>query len=241
MTIEKIIQVSNLEIHVTLRSGQKNSYIRVTPPNGDIIASVPAGTSDSVIKNFVLRKITEITKARERLRQQFRQSKREYVSGESVYYWGVQYMLQVVYCKGRHSKIERLPNKIIMTVPAGTPLERRRKLLTEWYRLELKNMLQILVRQCEKKLSVKINDCRVRNMKTRWGSCNVSKKSILINLQLVKKPLECLEYVLTHEFIHLLEKNHTNRFRILLGKYCPAWREAKQLLIDMPLDSWEEK
>lgn len=77
-------------------------------------------------------------------------------------------------------------------------------------------------------------------MKTRWGSCNISRKSILINLQLVKKPLECLEYVLIHELVHLLEKNHTNRFRSLVEKYYPAWREAKRILTEMPLDYWEK-
>ena len=235
MTSKKIIMAGDFEIQVTKRSGQKNLYIRVSPPNGDITVSAPAGISDKAIRNFVLRKIPEITKARERMRKQFRQSKREYVSGETCYYWGVPYMLQVVY-EGRHRKIQRVPNKIIMTVPEGTPLEKRKSLLAEWYRAELKKFLAILLPECEKRVGVKVNSCNIRNMKTRWGSCNISRKSILINLQLVKKPIECLEYVLTHELVHLLEKNHTKRFRSLLEKYYPAWRETKQVLTEMPLD-----
>ena len=235
MTSKKIIMAGDFEIQVTKRSGQKNLYIRVSPPNGDITVSAPAGISDKAIRNFVLRKIPEVTKARERMRKQFRQSKREYVSGETCYYWGVPYMLQVVY-EGRHRKIQRVPNKIIMTVPEGTPIEKRKKLLTEWYRAELRKMLPILLEECEKRVGVKVNSCNIRNMKTRWGSCNISRKSILINLQLVKKPIECLEYVLTHELVHLLEKNHTKRFRSLLEKYYPAWRETKQVLTEMPLD-----
>lgn len=237
--IKKIIMAGGFEILVTKRAGQKNLYIRVSPPDGDITVSSPEGISDQAIKNFVLRKIPEITKARERMQKQIRQSEREYVSGETCYYWGMPYMLQVIY-EGQHSKILRLPNRIIMTVPEGTQPEKRKKLLTEWYRKELKNMIAIVLAECEKRTGVKVNSCNIRNMKTRWGSCNISGKRILINLQLVKKPVECLEYVLTHELVHLLEKNHTNRFKSLLDKYYPAWREAKKILTDMPLDHWEK-
>ncbi len=236
--ITKIITVGILEIEVTKHSGQKNLYIRVNPPNGDVTASVPARTSDKVIKNFILRKMPEIIKIQDRMKKQFRQTKREYISGETCYYLGKPYMLQVIY-EGRRSKIEKVSNKIIMTVPEGASYEKREKLLTEWYRKELKNILPIVLKQCENKTELKINSCNIRNMKTRWGSCNISKRNILINLQLIKKPIECLEYVLTHEFIHLIEKNHTKRFKSLLDKYYPAWKEAKQILTDMPLDYTE--
>ena len=235
MTTKKIIKVGILEVKVTKRSGQKNLYIRVSPPNGDISVSVPAKTTDKVIKNFVLRKMPEIIKFQDRMQRQFRQTKREYISGETYYYLGKPYMLQVIH-KGRHNKIEKAPNKIIMTVPEGASYEKREKLLTGWYRSELKKILPIVLKQCENKMGIKINAYNIRNMKTRWGSCNISKRYILINLQLIKKPIECLEYVLIHEFIHLLEKNHTKRFKSLLDKYYPAWKEAKQILEDMPLD-----
>ena len=235
MISKKVLKVGNFEIQVTKKSGQKNLYIRINPPNGDVTISAPARTSDKSIKNFVLRKMPDIMKIQTRMKNQYRQTKREYISGETCYYWGKPNMLQVIY-EGRHSKIKKVPNKIIMTVPEGTSAEKREKLLTEWYRAELKKMLPILLAKCEKRVGVKINACNVRNMKTRWGSCNISKKNILINLQLVKKPIECLEYVITHELVHLLEKNHTSRFKSLLEKYYPAWKEAKQILADMPLD-----
>lgn len=165
--IKKIIMAGGFEILVTKRAGQKNLYIRVSPPDGDITVSSPEGISDKAIKNFVLRKIPEITKARERMQKQIRQSEREYVSGETCYYWGMPYMLQVIY-EGQHSKILRLPNRIIMTVPEGTQPEKRKKLLTEWYRKELKNMIAIVLAECEKRTGVKVNSCNIRNMKTRW-------------------------------------------------------------------------
>lgn len=235
----KIITIGNFEITVTRHKKQKNLYIRVSPPDGAVNVSAPAHTSEKLIRNFVMKKVPEIVKIQERMLKQYRQTKREYVSGESCYYLGKPYMLIVIY-EGSRCKIRREPNKIIMTVPENTPCEKREKLMTEWYRAEFKRLLPDLIARCEQRLGIKINACNIRKMKTRWGSCNISKRSILLNLQLVKKPLECIEYVLTHEFVHLLEKNHTNRFRSLMDKYFPYWREAKKLLSEMPLDHFEK-
>lgn len=196
--------------------------------------SAPTQTSEKLIKNFVMKKIPEIVKIQERMQKQYRQTKREYVSGESYYYLGKPYMLLVIY-EGTRCKIRQEPNKIIMTVPENTPYEKREKLITEWYRAEFKKLLPNLIARCKQRVGITINACNIRNMKTRWGSCNISKRNILLNLQLVKKPLECIEYVLTHEFVHLLERNHTNKFRSLMDKYFPYWREAKKLLSEMPL------
>ena len=134
----------------------------------------------------------------------------------------------------------KTPNKIIMTAPEGASEENRAKALTEWYRSELKRVLPTLLKQCEDRIGVEVNACNIKNMKTRWGSCNIPEKRILLNLQLVKKPVECLEYVIVHELVHLLEKNHTNRFRALVEKNYPNWKEARQLLTEMPLDHIED-
>ena len=240
----KIITVGEFVVKVITRPGQKHIYIRVTPPNGDLVASVPSGTQDKAIRDLVLNKAPDIVKAQDRLRGQYRQSRREYVSGETFYYWGVPHMLQVNYftCRpGKYikSRVERVPNKIIITVPENTSRDKRMKLLTQWYRFELDDMLRILIPECERKFAVKLNSFMIRNMKTRWGSCNIRKRNIVINLQLVKKPLVCLEFVLNHEFVHFFERLHNNKFKRILSAYYPNWREAEQLLRDMPLECWE--
>lgn len=227
--------IAGLPVEITRKPGQKNLYIRVNPPEGTVTVSAPVEASYDAIHHFVLRKIPEITKVRDRMLSQPRQMKREYVSGEACYLWGKPYMLQVVY-KGSRYHIEKTPNKIIMTAPEGASEESRAKALTEWYRSELKRILPTLLKQCEDRVGVEVNACNIKNMKTRWGSCNIPEKRILLNLQLVKKPVECLEYVIVHELVHLLEKNHTNRFRALVEKNYPNWREARQLLTEMPLD-----
>lgn len=152
---------------------------------------------------------------------------------------GKPYRLQVVY-EGTQHKIVKSPAKIIMTVPEGTDADAREKLFTEWYRQELKRVLESVIIGCEKKTGVHADEFRIKNMKTRWGTCNIEKRRIWINLQLAKKPMECLEYVVIHELVHLLEKNHTHRFHALVEEYCPTWREAKKMLATMPLDYMEK-
>ena len=97
-------------------------------------------------------------------------------------------------------------------------------------------MLESVIIKCERKTGICADEYRIKNMKTRWGTCNIEKRRIWINLQLAKKPMECLEYVVIHELVHLLEKNHTHRFHALVEEYCPIWREAKKSLAVMPLD-----
>lgn len=231
--------IGGLPIKVIKKTNLKNLYIRVNPPDGDVTVSGPTGASDDDIKLFIIKKLPEIKKIRDKMLSQVRQSKREYVSGESHYLWGKPYRLQVKY-EGNSRNIMKTPTKIILTVPEGTDTQTKEKIFIEWYRQELKRALSPLVEQCERKTGIKAGEFRIKNMRTRWGTCNIDKRRIWINLQLVKKPAECLEYVLIHELVHLREKNHTNRFHALVQEYCPTWKEAKKLLNTMPLDFMEK-
>ena len=243
MTSSETRTIGGLSVEITRKSNLKNLYIHVNPPDATVTVSSPVGVSDEGITQFVLRKMPEIIKVRERMLAQERQSKREYVSGESCYLWGKPYMLQVVY-EGHRYHIEKTPIKIIMRVPVGATTKNREKALTEWYRGELKRVLSPVLKKCEDRIGIRATSCNVKYMRTRWGSCNVEEGKILINLQLVKKPMKCLEYVVTHELVHLIERNHTNRFQNLVEQNFPMWREARKLLSEMPLDyfdSWRDE
>lgn len=240
MNVNEIMIVAGISVEVTRKERQKNLYIRINPPEGDVTVSAPAEAPEDAIRHYVLRKVPEITKIRDRMLVQPRLSKREYVSGEACYLWGKPYMLQVIYERNRY-KIEKTPQRIIMHVPEKASEKSRKHALTEWCRAELKRVFPQVLNQCEKCIGVETSACNIKYMKTRWGSCNIEEKRILINLQLVHKPVECLEYVVTHELVHLLEKNHTNRFRALVEKYCPHWKAAKQLLSEMPLDPLNDR
>lgn len=238
MTDNESMVVAGIFVEVTRKARQKNLYIRVNPPEGTVTVSAPAEATESAIRYFILQKIPEITRIRDQMLAQARQTKREYVSGEACYLWGKPHMLVVTY-EGNRYRIEKTPQRIIMRAPEGASVESRERALTEWYRGELKHALPAILKRCEDRVGVKANACSIKYMKTRWGSCNIAEKSILINLQLVHKPVECLEYVLIHELVHLVEKNHTNRFRALVEMYCPNWKEAKHLLSELPLDAMD--
>ena len=231
--------IGNIEVEVLKKSNLKNLYIRIVPPNGDVRVSAPSICSDEEIKNFVLKKIPEISKVKDKFQKQPRQSKREYVSGESYYLWGKPYRLEVIYENSKY-EIEKTPNKIILKIPEGTNINKKKSIIIEWYRKELKRVLEIISKKCEKNIGLRANEYRVKNMKTKWGTCNIDKKRIWINIQLAKKPMECLEYVLTHELVHLMEKNHTNKFYALVEEFYPTWKEARKLLSEMPLDYVEK-
>lgn len=233
------MEIGGLTIEIARKSNLKNMYIRVNPPEGDVTVSSPMGLKDEDIRLFILKKLPEITKVRDRMVAQERQSKREYVSGESHYLWGRPYRLQVIH-EGKRHKIVKTPTKIVMTVPEGATVDTKEKIFIEWYRQELNRVLDTIVISCEKKMDVYASEFRIKNMRTRWGTCNIEKRRIWINLQLAKKPAECLEYVVVHELVHLLEKNHTHRFHALVEEYCPTWREAKRMLAAMPLDYMEK-
>lgn len=231
--------IGGVEIEILKKSNLKNLYIRIIPPEGNVKVSAPNICSDEEIINFVLKRIPEISKAIDKFQKQHRQTKREYVSGESYYLWGKPYRLDVIYENNKY-EVEKIPNKIILKIPEGTDTAKRESIITEWYRKELKRVLEIISKKCERDTGLKANEYRVKNMRTKWGTCNIDKKRIWINLQLVKKPMECLEYVLTHELVHLIEKNHTNRFNTLVEESYPTWKEARKLLLEMPLDYIEK-
>ena len=239
MMLNEELIVGGLPIEIIRKRSLKNLYVRINPPEGNVTVSTPTELTDEDIKLFVLKKLPEINKVRDKMLSQERQSKREYVSGESHYLWGKPYRLQVIYEGTTHS-IMKTPTKIILTVPEGTDMETREKLFIEWYRQELKRALDSVAESCEKKTGIHADEYRIKNMRTRWGTCNIDKRRIWINLQLAKKPAECLGYVVIHELVHLIEKNHTNRFHALVEEYCPTWKEAKKILATMPLDYMEK-
>lgn len=237
MNSEEII--GGVPVKIIKKKNLKNLYVRVNPPEGEVTVTTPSDCPDEEIRLFVLKKIPEITKIRDRMLSQVRQTEREYVSGESHYLWGKSYRLQVI-CEGNKYVITKTPNKIILNAPLGSAKESRERVFNEWYRQELKRVLEGVVSRCEEKTNLHADEYKIKNMRTKWGTCNIDNKRIWINLQLAKKPVECLEYVVIHELVHLTEKNHTHRFHGLVEEFYPTWKEARKLLAEMPLDYIEK-
>jgi predicted metal-dependent hydrolase len=233
-----IMEISGIKIEV-IKKKIKNMHLSVLPPLGRVRISAPIGTNDETIKLFAIKKIGWIKKQIQKYKNQPRQSEREYVSGESHYLWGRRYRLELKYTK-KANKVETKGSKLVLTVREASTQEQREKIMNEWYRAELKAKLPALIEKWEKIIGVNINDFGVKNMRTRWGTCNVKDKRIWINLQLAKKPVACLEYIVVHELVHLLEKNHTSVFIEYMDKFLPGWRVTKDELNGFIMDKYFE-
>ena len=233
----KEIIISNLNIEVEKKS-IKNMYIKVLPPDGKVVITVPKTVNDDIIRMFVISKINWIKNQKEKFENQSRQTKRQYITGESYYLWGRRYRLDVQYVKSRNNII-LVGEKIILEIKKESTIEQRAKVLNEWYRQQLKEKIPIVLKKCENIVGIKASDCRIKNMKTKWGTCNIEKGRIWINLQLVKKIPRCLEYVIIHELVHLLERHHNERFYRFMDLYYPDWRVTKDVLNQQMLDYFQ--
>lgn len=228
------IVVGGLNIQVT-KKNVKNMYIRVLPPDGTVAIIVPENTSDDTLRIFAISRISWIKKQRQNFIDQARQTKRQYVSGESYYVWGRRYRLEVVYSSVRNN-VHLSGSKLFLQVRKESTDVQRENTLNEWYRDQLKLAIPPVLEKCEKIVGVQVVEWYVKNMRTKWGSCAPDRKRIWLNLQLAKKSPEFLEYVIIHELVHLLERNHTDKFRKYMDRFYPFWRSAKKELNSEVLD-----
>jgi predicted metal-dependent hydrolase len=130
---------------------------------------------------------------------------------------------------------------MVLTVRPGAETEKREAVVSAWYRDQIKAAMLPLIAKWEPILGVKAENVYVRRMKTRWGSCTPRRRSIRLNSELAKKPRECLEYVVVHELVHLLEPSHNQKFVALMDKFMPQWRQLRDELNRAPLGhvDWE--
>ena len=227
--MEKII-INDIEIELT-KKNIKNLYLSVHPPDGRVKISAPYRMDMESIRLFVISKIAWIKRQQSKFKSQERQPEREYVSGESHYFLGQRYLLNVVYTNKRKQGVEIRNKKYIdLYVRENTPKYLRERAMTEWYRRELKKLIPTIIAKWEPIIGVEVNEFGVKKMKTRWGSCNPKAKRIWLNLELVKKSPTCIEYVVVHEMTHLLERKHNERFIAYMDKFLPNWRAIKEEL-----------
>ncbi|MBE3671119.1 MULTISPECIES: M48 family metallopeptidase [Vibrio] len=216
------------------RKAIKNLHISVLPPDGRVRVSAPESMTETAIRMAVISRIPWIKKQQSDFAKQPRQSDREMVSGECHYLWGRRYRLNLIERSGKH-EIKLGRGRLHLYVNPATTLENKALVLSSYYRDALKARIAELLPVWEDKIGVTAADWGVKKMKTKWGSCNTQAKRIWLNLELAKKPPECLEYILVHELVHLLERNHNERFKGYMDKLLPDWRERRDLLNRMPL------
>jgi predicted metal-dependent hydrolase len=218
-----------------VRKDIKNLHVGVYPPSGRVRVAAPLRLGDDAVRLAVISRLGWIRRRQAEFEQQDRQSQRQLVTGESHYFQGRRYRLDLVAHDGPPS-VYRVNNTIMeLRVRPGTDSTKREAVLQKWYRGRLRELLPQLLAKWERKVDVTVAEVRIKRMKTRWGSCNTAAGRIWLNLELAKKPPACLEYILVHEMVHLIERHHTDRFRQCMDRVMPQWRLRREELNRAPL------
>jgi predicted metal-dependent hydrolase len=217
----------------------KNIHLSVYPPTGRVRISAPLRMDLDTIRVFAITKLGWIKSQQQKLREQERETPREYLDRESHYLWGKRYLLKVEE-KDAAPEVELKHNKMILRIRPETSRETMQAIIEAWYRENLKEVVPVLIAKWELLMGVKVEKFFVQKMKTKWGSCNPGSRSIRLNNELARKPPECLEYIVVHEMTHLLEPTHNNRFISLMDQFMPKWRFYKDELNKLPVrhENW---
>jgi len=233
------LTVGGLHISV-VRKPIKNLHLGVYPPDGRVRVAAPVAISDAAVRVAVIGRLRWIKQKQAGFEGQSRESAREMTSGESHFYRGRRYRLQVVESDGPPRVELRGHHAMVLHVRPGWNAEDRERLLQRWYRDRLREIVSPLLMRWQDDLGVEVHEWGIKRMKTKWGSCNPKARRIWLNLELIKKPPACLEYVLVHELTHLVVAKHDDRFLRLMDRHLPTWRHRRAELNATPLakEAW---
>jgi len=232
------IQLGDIAVDVVLKD-IKNVHLSVYPPTGRVRISAPRRMSIDTIRVFAISKMDWIKKQQTKVQEQERETPRDYVDRESHSIWGKRYLL-TVFESDEPPSIELRHSHILLRVRPRTDRHKRQGLVEAWYREQLKKAVPPLLTRWQPVLGVRVERVFMQRMKTKWGSCNHEVHTIRLNTELAKKPPSCLEFVLVHEMVHLLERHHNDRFRVYMDEFMPQWRLHKDELNRSPLrhETW---
>ena len=234
------IHIGDLSIQVT-KKDIKHVHLSVHPPDGRVTLVAPTATRLDAVRAYAISKLSWIREQQRKLKNQARETPRQFIERESHYLWGRRYLMTVLHRDAKPC-VTLDHKRITLTVRPGSDAKRRAEVIHEWHKSILHEVVPTLIKKWEPKLEVKVADYFLQRMKTKWGSCNHKAGHIRLNTELVKKPKDLLEYVIVHEMVHLLEPTHSDRFMAILGEHYPTWREARAELNELPLTAevWKE-
>jgi predicted metal-dependent hydrolase len=227
------VNVGDISINV-IHKDIKNVHLSVHPPQGRVTISAPLRMDMETIRLFCISKLGWIRKQQAKLKNQKRETARDYITRESHYYLGQRYLLKVVE-QNIAAKVVLKHNTIELYIRKGTSITRRKEILQKWYRQQLRMLVRQYIEKLEKKMNVKVAEIRIRKMKTKWGTCNLKANRIWLNTELAKKQIESIEYILIHEMVHLLERKHNEKFMAYMDKFLPKWKHLREELNRAPL------
>ena len=236
----KTLEVGSVNIEI-VKKRIKNIHLAVYPPNGRVRLASPTDVEDEAIRLFAISKLGWIKKQQRKFAEQHREPPRKYINRESHYYLGRRYLLRVNESETK-SRVEiKTKTYIDLYVHEGSTIAEREQVMIKWYRKELKTIARPLIEKWQQKMDVELNSWGVKQMTTKWGTCNIDSKRVLLNLELAKKPERCLEYIIAHELVHLFERKHNDRFFALMSKFMPLWRTYREELNRLPVShvNWD--
>ncbi len=220
------IVISSIKI-VLIKKNIKNINMRVLPPDGAVKISAPLNVSDIAIEEFVLTRLDWIKKNQEKMQEKYRIPNYQFVNDEVHYFNGLRYTLHIIYTIGRE-RVLLIDYDINMFIHKESSKEDKERILNAYYKKYLICEVKKLVENWQEVLGVQVEKIGIRKMKTRWGTCNTTSHKIWINLELAKKPYYCLEYIVIHEMVHLLEASHNPIFYSYMDKFLPSWKMIKK-------------
>ncbi len=222
-----ITEVAGIAVKVT-KKRVRSLRLYVKPPDGRVEVTAPYLMPDILIRQFIGSKAGWIRSKQELIKAKSWPSDMRYVSGEAFYLWGTEYRLAVKY--GSRYSLVISGGDAVFTVPEKSTAKQREARVNEWYRERLKEQIELRLPKWVARTGLRPSSWQVKNMKTRWGSCNTQTGKIWISLQLAKKPVECLDYVLLHELAHLRVPNHGKSFTAIMDRYMPDWKQMRKKL-----------
>ena len=228
-----VLDLGELHAEVT-RKAIKHVHLSVLPPVGKVRVAAPQSMPLDTIRLFVISKLSWIRSQQRKLQAQERETPREYLNKESHYLWGKRYLLEVSHADASPA-VNLSPQKLYLQVRSDADQTRCEEVLDAWYRQQVRDAVPALLDKWQPLLEVKANRVFVQRMKTKWGSCTPESGYIRLNTDLAKKPMECLEYIMVHELVHLLEPTHNQRFIDLMDLYLPHWQQLRKQLNRLPV------
>jgi predicted metal-dependent hydrolase len=237
--MQTMLELGGITIEVALKD-IKHIHLSVYPPTGRVRITAPLRMDMDTIRVYALSRLAWIKQQQSKFHEQERETPREYIERESHYVWGTRYLLELIE-RDETPSVELTHHHLVLRARPGSDVQRKQAILEDWYRGQVREVVQPLIEKWEKLMGVKVQRVFVQRMKTRWGSCNPLARHIRFNTELAKKPRSCLEYIVVHEMVHLLEPSHNARFATLMDQYLPHWRQLRDELNRAPLGNvhWE--
>ena len=226
------ITIGSVEVEVRFKP-IKNLHLSVHPPYGKVTVSSPEFFDLEKVRVYLITKMSWIKREQKKIASQEREGEKLFITRESHQFLGKRYLLELK--ESNRNKVILKHSSIELYTQQDASVSEKRKVLYTWYRKELRSQISILVEKYATLMNLPNPQFGIRIMKTKWGSCTPEHQKLWFNIELAKKPIECIEYIVVHELVHLVERNHNKNFVILMDRYLPSWRTQKRILNALPL------